>query len=441
MAPPTGAAVVSVTVPVLPVPPTTLVGLTVTEDKLAGGGTGLTVSTAERETALKVPVIDSTVEAVTDVVVMEKVALVAPAATVTLAGTVATAVLALLRPTTSPPAGAPAVNVPVPCDELTPTTVVGVTLTEDELFVGGRVRPPACGGTSGAAPEGQAGRRSRAAELGRDGDWRVRRHGRRRHRETGGALAREHRGDRLGSSDQVAGRERHCHAASRRRTAQEDGAGNAVAAGHAGRSERHRRQERRRVRIRPQVDELRPRDAACGRVHLDGRSDEHGARRDREAGRAVSRGYGDRGRHLNDRRITAGHRHRTASGRRQHDSRDGPAHRRAADHADRAADAEREENGSARRARIDLEQLGRHGARRAVARLNEDIARRVHLRRRDREIGAEAARGHDHARREAWWRDHLPLHAAAHLNSRASGWRGRGERHGTRRAATTANLR
>src|SRR2546426_11682644 len=30
-------------------------------------------------------------------------------------------------------------------------------------------------------------------------------------------------------------------------------------------------------------------------------------------------------------------------------------------------------------------------------------------------------------------------HAAAHLNSRASGWRGRGERHGTRRAATTEN--
>src|SRR5437879_7019504 len=144
MAPPTGAAAVSVTVPVLVVPPTTLVGLTVTEDKLAGGGTGLTVSTAERETALKVPVIDSTVEAVTDVVVIEKVALVAPAAMVTLAGTVATAVFALLRPTTAPPAGAPAVSVTVPCDELPPTTEVGVTLTEDKLATGG-------GGGGGAA--------------------------------------------------------------------------------------------------------------------------------------------------------------------------------------------------------------------------------------------------------------------------------------------------
>ena len=120
IAPPVGAAEVNVAVPVLAAPPTTLVGLTVTEDKLAGGGGGLTVSTAERETALKVPVIDSAVEAVTDVVVTVKVALVAPAATVTLAGTVAAAVLALLRPTTAPPAGAPAVNVTVPCDELPP---------------------------------------------------------------------------------------------------------------------------------------------------------------------------------------------------------------------------------------------------------------------------------------------------------------------------------
>src|SRR2546422_10183777 len=75
---------------------------------------------------------------------MEKVALVAPATTVTLAGTVAAAVLALLRPTTAPPAGAPAVNVTVPCDELPPTTEVGVTLTEDKLATGG-------GGGGGAA--------------------------------------------------------------------------------------------------------------------------------------------------------------------------------------------------------------------------------------------------------------------------------------------------
>src|SRR5262249_58903296 len=60
-----------------------------------------------------------------------------PAATVTLAGTVAAAVLALLRPTTAPPVGAAAVSVTVPCDELPPTTEVGLTVTVDKLAVGG----------------------------------------------------------------------------------------------------------------------------------------------------------------------------------------------------------------------------------------------------------------------------------------------------------------
>ena len=87
---------------------------------------------------------------------MEKVALVAPAATVTLAGTVATAVLALLRPTTAPPAGAPAVNVTVPCDELPPTTEVGVTLTEDKLVGGGGGGAPACAVKRRAAENGPA---------------------------------------------------------------------------------------------------------------------------------------------------------------------------------------------------------------------------------------------------------------------------------------------
>ena len=100
--------------------------------------------------------IDSAVEAVTDVVVTVKVALVAPAATVTLAGTVAAAVLALLRPTTAPPAGAPAVNVTVPCDELPPTTEVGVTLTDDKLAGGGGGGAPACAVKRRAAENGPA---------------------------------------------------------------------------------------------------------------------------------------------------------------------------------------------------------------------------------------------------------------------------------------------
>ena len=136
-APPMGAAAVNVTVPVAPAPPATLVGLVVTEDRLGAAGTGLTVSRAVRETPPRVPEIDSAVEAVTVFVVMLKVALVVPAATVTLAGTTATAVLALLRLTTAPPVGAPPVRVTVPCDELPPTTEVGLTLTADRLTAGG----------------------------------------------------------------------------------------------------------------------------------------------------------------------------------------------------------------------------------------------------------------------------------------------------------------
>jgi len=157
IAPPVGAAVVNVAVPVLPAPPTTLVGLTVTEDRLGGAGTGLTVRMAERVTPPKVPEIDNAVEAVTDVVVIVKLALVAPASTVTLAGTVATAVLALLRPTRAPPVGAAAVSVTVPCDALPPMTEVGDTLTVDKLAAGG-------GGGGGGAPACAVKRR--AAENG-----------------------------------------------------------------------------------------------------------------------------------------------------------------------------------------------------------------------------------------------------------------------------------
>src|SRR5262249_7226949 len=131
LAPPLGAAVVNVTVPVAEVPPTTLVGLAVTADKLGPAAAGLTVSTAVRETPPKVPEIVSAVEAVGVLVVMGKVALVVPAATVTLAGTAATAELELLRLTTAPPVGVPLVNVTVPWEVLPPTTDDGFTLTAE----------------------------------------------------------------------------------------------------------------------------------------------------------------------------------------------------------------------------------------------------------------------------------------------------------------------
>ena len=73
----------------------------------------------------------------TATVVAVNVALVAPAATVTLAGAVATAVLLLPNVTTAPPAGAAPLNVTVPVEEAPPVTLAGFRLTELTTTVGG----------------------------------------------------------------------------------------------------------------------------------------------------------------------------------------------------------------------------------------------------------------------------------------------------------------
>jgi hypothetical protein len=70
---------------------------------------------------------------VTAAVVTVKVALVAPAGTVTLAGTVATLVSPLTRGTTVPPLSAAALKVTVPVEGLPPATVVGLSEREESV--------------------------------------------------------------------------------------------------------------------------------------------------------------------------------------------------------------------------------------------------------------------------------------------------------------------
>src|SRR3954468_24700730 len=103
---------------------------------------GLTVSVAVRLRPAYVAVIVAVVAAVTDVVVAVNVLLVAPAGTVTLAGS-ATAAESSDKATTAPPAGAAALSVTVPVDELPPTTAVGLSESPDNVADAARVMPKA----------------------------------------------------------------------------------------------------------------------------------------------------------------------------------------------------------------------------------------------------------------------------------------------------------
>lgn len=76
------------------------------------------------------------VEAVTVWVVTAKVALVAPAGTVILAGTVA-AVLLLVNVTTAPPVGAAEVRVAVPWTAVPPVTLDGLSASADSAGAAG----------------------------------------------------------------------------------------------------------------------------------------------------------------------------------------------------------------------------------------------------------------------------------------------------------------
>ena len=74
------------------------------------------------------------VDAVTVLVLTVNVALLAPAATVTLAGTVAVDVLLLERETTAPPVSAGPLSVTVPVEDCTPpVTLVGFSVSEERV--------------------------------------------------------------------------------------------------------------------------------------------------------------------------------------------------------------------------------------------------------------------------------------------------------------------
>ncbi len=77
------------------------------------------------------------VDAATALVLAVNVALVAPAAIVTLDGVLAAVVLLLESVTTAPPEGAAPLNVTVPVEEFPPVTLVGFSVSEDSVGAGG----------------------------------------------------------------------------------------------------------------------------------------------------------------------------------------------------------------------------------------------------------------------------------------------------------------
>src|SRR3989442_3566529 len=128
--PPVGAGAANVTVPTEEEPLATLAGLSVRAESVTGGGgaEGETVSSAVLVRPPKEAAIVMVVDAVTEVVVTLKLAVVDPAGTVTLAGTVATTVLLLDRGT-AVAADAAGLLLPVASQVLPPATVAGVSVT------------------------------------------------------------------------------------------------------------------------------------------------------------------------------------------------------------------------------------------------------------------------------------------------------------------------
>jgi len=131
VAPPAGADPLSVTVPVEGDPPVTLVGFSVSEERV-GRACGSTVSEAVLVTPAYDAEIVTGVDAVTALVLTVNVALLAPAATVTLADTLA-APLLLESSTCAPPVSAGPLSVTVPVEGDPPVTLVGFSVSEERV--------------------------------------------------------------------------------------------------------------------------------------------------------------------------------------------------------------------------------------------------------------------------------------------------------------------
>lgn len=118
-----GAGPVRVTVPVEAVPPRTLVGESVSAERVGAR----MVKVAE---LLPPAVMIANVLLETGVVVIAKVTLLEPAGTVTLEETFATVELLEERVTETPPVGASPFSVTVPVDEVPPVTELGERVTD-----------------------------------------------------------------------------------------------------------------------------------------------------------------------------------------------------------------------------------------------------------------------------------------------------------------------
>jgi hypothetical protein len=100
-------------------------------EKWKGSHTVITECLSVLKTPPTVPMITADCALVSSLVEIVKVARVDPAGTVTLGGTVATAVLSLIRSTVKPPEGAAELRVTVPVAGSGPTTSVGLRVSEE----------------------------------------------------------------------------------------------------------------------------------------------------------------------------------------------------------------------------------------------------------------------------------------------------------------------